>query len=96
MREYNLSSARGKQIYKMGNTCYAKELETIYKEPSNKKQLVFDLCWEDYCLDDNAHDFGVGNANSFCFTCSWLSKRNGEDVMIVITKSNYYLVWLNR
>lgn len=24
MREYNLSSARGKQIYNMGNTCYAK------------------------------------------------------------------------
>lgn len=96
MIEYNLSSARGKQIYNMGITCYAKCLETLYDRPSKAKQLAFDKCWEEYYADDNSSDFGAGNANTFSFTCSWLTEKNGEDVMVVKTKFNDYLVWLNR
>lgn len=96
MREYNLSSSRGKQIYNMGITCSAKFLETLYTRPSRQKELAYEACWTEYCSDENSESFGVGNANSFGFTCSWLATKNGEDVMIVKTKSNDYLVWLNR
>lgn len=95
MKEYKLSTTRGKQIYRMGNTCYAKCLETLYDRPSKAKQHAYEECWNEYASDDNSSDFGVGNANAFGFTCSWLSKKNGEDVMIVKTKSNDYLIWLN-
>lgn len=40
--------------------------------------------------------FGVGNANSFGFTASWLETKDGEDVMRIETKDNSYLLWLNR
>lgn len=96
MREYNLSTSRGKQIYNMGNTCYAKCLERLYTRPSRQKELAYEACWNEYCSDENSEDFGLGNANSFGFTCSWLTTKNGEDVMIVKTKYNDYLVWLNR
>lgn len=42
------------------------------------------------------HLFGVGNANSFGFTASWLETKDGEDVMRIETKDNSYLLWLNR
>ena len=36
--------------------------------------------------------FGVGNANSFGFTASWLETKDGEDVMRIETKDNSYLL----
>lgn len=80
----------------MGNTCYARYLETLYTRPSRQKVLAFEECWNEYCTDENSESFGIGNANTFGFTCSWRTIKNGEYVMIVKTKSNDYLVWLNR
>lgn len=96
MREYNLSTTRGKQIYNIGSTCYATMLEALYDKPSKAKYIAFDKCMEEYIFDENATDFGIGNANSFGFTCSWLTTKNDEDVMVVKIKNNDYLVWLNR
>lgn len=39
---------------------------------------------------------GVGNANTFGFTCSWLAIKDGENIMRIETKDNSYLVWLDR
>lgn len=96
MREYKLSSARGKRLYDMGITCCWGSLYNLYDRCSQEKQAAFDYCWEQYMATENRESFGVGNANTFGFTASWLGTMNGEDIMRVETKDNSYLVWLNR
>ena len=96
MREYKYSTARGKQIYNMGVRCCWPSLNNLYDKWSYEKEKAFDWCWEQFINDENHSDFGVGNANSFGFTASWLLTKNGEDCMRVETKDNSYLVYLNR
>lgn len=69
---------------------------TYMKNGQPQKEHAFNRCWEQYCKGENSTSFGVGNANTFGFTASWLETRNGEDVMRIETKDNSYLVWLNR
>jgi hypothetical protein len=96
MKEYKLSTARGKQLYDMGNTCCWNSLHNLYEKWSTAKEQAFNRCWEQYCKGENSTAFGVGNANSFGFTASWLETKDGEDVMRIETKDNSYLLWLNR
>lgn len=96
MREYKLSSARGKQLYDMGNTCCWSSLSNLYDKWSQAKENAFNWCWQQYCKDENSEAFGIGNANSFGFTASWLLTKDGEDCMRVETKDNSYLICLNR
>lgn len=96
MREYKLSSSRGKALYNMGNKCCWRSLYNLYGRWSNAKQVAFDCCWEKYMATENHEAFGVGNANSFAFMASWLGTKNGEDIMRVETKDNSYLIWINR
>lgn len=96
MREYKFSTSRGKQLYEMGNTCCWPSLGNLYDKWSPAKQCAFNRCWEHYCKGENSTAFGVGNANSFGFTASWLETKDGENVMRIETKDNSYLVWLDR
>ena len=96
MREYKLSSARGKQIYGMGCTCCWRGLYNLYEKWSDAKENAFNWCWEQYCNDENSSDFGVGNANISGFTASWLLTKDGELCMRVETRDNSYLVYLER
>lgn len=96
MREYKLSSSRGKKVYHMGNTCCWGSLYNLYDRFSDAKQSAFDYCWEQYLATENSSDFGAGNANSFGFTASWLGTKDGEYIMRVETRDNSYLIWLER
>ena len=96
MREFNLSTARGRRIYDMGNRCYAPSLSYLYDKWSEAKENVFNECFEEYLNTENGSAFGVGNANTFGFTASWIGGKQGDEFMIVETKDNSYLVWLNR
>lgn len=96
MREYKLSSSRGKKVYDMGITCCWGSLYNLYDRWSQAKQTAFDSCCEQYAETENSSSFGVGNANTFGFTASWLGTKDGEDIMRVETKDTSYLVWLNR
>ena len=96
MREYKLSTARGKQLYAMGNSCCWGSLHSLYKRWSEEKERAFNWCWEQCCEGENSIAFGVGNANSFGFTASWIETKDGEHVMRIETKDNSYLVWLER
>lgn len=96
MKEYNLSSARGKQIYEMGDRCVVPLLSDLYDNPSYTKQKAFDWCYEQYLKSEDASAFGVGNANSFSFTASWFCTYNYQEVMRVETKDNSYIVYLDR
>lgn len=96
MREYNLSSSRGKQLFDMGNKCCWGSLSNLYEKWSVAKERAFERCYQQYCDGKNSESFGVGNANKFGFTASWLETKGNEDVMRIETKDNSYLVWLNR
>lgn len=96
MKELNLSSSRGKAVYNMGNNCCWGSLHCLYGRWSDAKEEAYNLCWEMYMETENCAEFGIGNANSFGFTASWLGTKNGEDIMRVETKDNSYLIWLNR
>lgn len=96
MKELKLSTKRGKEVYAIGCHCPWASLSNLYDKWSYSKQKAYDKYCEEYLQDPNATDFGIGNANSYSFTCSWLTTKDNEDVMIVKTKSNDYLVWLNR
>lgn len=96
MIELKFSTKRGKEIYKMGLTCQADDLHALYKKPSQLKLKAYSECVFKYSFTENSHGFGVGNANTFGFTCKWFGEENGSTFMRVETKDNSYKVWLNR
>lgn len=96
MREYKASTKRGQALISMGTRCCWKSLHNLYDSWSEAKQKAFDWCFEQYINDNHSTAFGVGNANSFGFTCSWLAIKDNENVMRIETKDNSYLIWLDR
>lgn len=96
MREYNLSTAKGKQLYNMGCKCCCSSLHNLYGKWPAAKEHDFNRFWELFLNDENSTAFGVGNANTFGFTASWLLTKDGEDCMRVETRNNSYLVYLER
>lgn len=96
MKEFKASTKRGQQLINRGNNCYASSLSQIYKTWSQDKQDAYEWCYIEYLNSDNHSAFGVGNANTFGFTASWLCTINGENAMRIETKDNSYIVWLHR
>lgn len=96
MKEFNASTKRGKQLMEMGDRCYRHTLSDIYKKPSLAKKMAFNWCYEQYLNDPESSYFGIGNANTFGFTASWLLVKDGEECMRIETKSNSYLIYLHR
>lgn len=96
MREFKASTKSGQKIVAMGERCCWSSLYNLYDSWSSAKQRAFDWCYEQYSKDENSTAFGVGNANTFGFTASWLATKNGENILRVETKDNSYLVWLDR
>lgn len=96
MREYKATTKRGQQLIAMGKRARYTKLSCLYERWSIAKQKAFDKCWEQYVNDEHSTAFGIGNANSFSFTCRWITIKDGENVMRIETKDNSYLVWLDR
>lgn len=96
MLELKHSTVRGKRVVSMGLSCKNTSLEELYKTWSREKEQAFCSCKFMFADDKNAWCFRVGNANTFGFTCSWLTIIDDEEVMRVETKDNSYLVWLER
>ena len=89
------STKRGACVLERGQNCTATSLDQLYGSYSIAKQRAFDWCWEQFCKDENASNFGVGNANTFGFTASWYTMYEGNIAMRVETKDNSYLVIIN-
>lgn len=96
MREYKASTKRGQELISIGEKCCWSSLSNLYSIWPQEKQQAFDRCWEQYENDNQSSAFGVGNANSYGFTCSWLAIKDNENIMRIETKDNSYLVWLDR
>lgn len=80
----------------MGNTCCWGSLRNLYDRWSIAKEAAYNRCMQKYMETENREAFGVGNANTYGFTASWLGTKDGEDIMRIETRDNSYLVWLNR
>ena len=96
MREFKASTKRGQQLISMGERCCWGSLYNLYSTWSQSKQRAYDYCYDEYLKSDNHTAFGVGNANTFGFTASWLCTINGENAMRIETKDNSYIVCLDR
>ena len=96
MREYKLSSAKGKQLYNCGCHYDGYYLREVYDTPSTAKQHAYDNCYDKYLNTENSTAFSICSHNSFGFSCSWLGTKNGENIMRYETKDNSYLIWLDR
>ena len=96
MREFKASTKRGQYLINQSNYCVYRRLSDIYKTWSQAKQNAYEWCLNQYLESENHSAFGIGNANTFGFTASWLCTINGENAMRIETKDNSYIVWLDR
>lgn len=96
MRELKYSTKAGKAIVAKGSNWDGNTLGQVYDNWSDAKQRAYDWCYEQYLNTEDSDSFGICSHNTFGFTCSWLGKKDGEDIMRYETKDNSYLVWLER
>ena len=96
MKILKASTKAGQRVLAMRSRCCWNSLYNIYDSWSEAKQKAFDWCYEQFCNDEDSEAFGIGNANSFGFTASWLLTYEGEDALRVETKDNSYIVLLDR
>lgn len=96
MKEYNVSSYKGKQIKKQALRYEGYCLSHIYTKFSANKKIAYDWCYNEYIETENHAAFSICSHNSFGFTCSWVGTKDGEDILRYETKDNSYLVWLER
>ena len=96
MREFKASTKKGQDLIKMGSSCCWGSLYNLYDHWSSAKEQAFNWCYDQYLKDYHSSDFGIGNANTFGFTASWLFEEDGENAMRIETKNNSYIVWLDR
>ena len=96
MKELKYSTKAGKRIYELGSRYDGMYLAQIYDSYSQEKQKAYDWCYEEYLKTENHDAFSICSHNTFGFTCSWVGKVNGEEILRFETSKNSYLVWLER
>lgn len=96
MKELKYSTKAGKTIVARGSRWDGNTLGQVYDNWSDAKQRAFDWCYNEYLDTEDRDSFSICSHNTFGFTCSWLGKKDGEDIMRYDTKDNSYLVWLER
>lgn len=90
------STYNGKRVIAMSDSCIYTGLQHIYGKWSQAKQEAYDYCLDQFSKDCDSRCFGVGNANCFGFTASWLLTFKGEPALRVETKDTSYIVLLDR
>jgi hypothetical protein len=95
-RELKASTKAGQQIISRGEHWEGDNLYSVYEKPSEAKQKAFDRCWNLFCEMVNSEMFGICSHNTHSFSVSWYAEFEQEPVMVVITRDNNYMVFLNR
>ena len=96
MREFNLSTKQGQNIYNRGCNYEGFSLASVYGRASAEKERAWDWCYEQYLATEDRTAFSICSHNTFQFSVSWLGTKDGESIMRVETANNSYLVWLDR
>ena len=89
------SSYRGKILKCSAEHCTAYTLGELYNTWSVAKQRAYEYCWEQFCKDDTACNFGLGSANSYGFSASWYCEFEGKPAYRLETPNNSYVILLN-
>ena len=90
------STKKGENVLAMGRNCLSSSLTDLYNNYSYAKQKAYEYCVNKYLETPESNFFGVGNANTFGFTASWIGLYNGEHAMFVETRTNSYIVLLDK
>lgn len=96
MRELKYSTKAGEKIYDKASHWAGNTLSQVYKSWSKAKEDAFNWCYEQYLNTEDCDAFSICSFNTFGFACSWLGKKDGENVLRYETKDNSYIVWLDR
>ena len=96
IREFKLSTKQGRNLYERGCHYEGTTLEQVYNTCSQAKKDSFDGCYHRYLQSDNHAAFSICSHNCFSYSVSWLCTIHGENVMIIETSQNSYIVWLDR
>lgn len=96
MREFNLSTKQGRNIYERGCHYEGFSLSQVYGSASAEKERAWDWCYEQFLATDNHIAFSICSHNTSQFSVSWLGTKDGENIMRVETAKNSFLVWLDR
>lgn len=96
MIELNYSTAKGRKIYEQGCHYDGAFLSQVYAKPSQAKIDAYNRCYSEYANTEDSTAFSICSHNTFQFSCSWLGKLNGEEIMRYETANNSYLIWLER
>ena len=89
------STSKGERLLSSAMRCYWQSLADLYDNWSIYKEQAFNYCWEQYCSDETASDFGVGCATPYSFSASWLCKYDGKEACRLETRDNSYVILLN-
>lgn len=49
-----------------------------------------------FCETEERTYFHICSHNSYQYSCAWLGKKDGENILRMETATNSYLVWLDR
>lgn len=96
MKILKASNKNGQSILWSAKNCIGHTLNDIYKSWSSAKQNAYNDCLRWYSESENAYNFRVGNANTFGFCASWFCDYQGEKAVRYETKSNTYIVLLEK
>ena len=96
MKELKYSTKKGQEIVARASNWDGNNLDQVYDNYSQAKARAFDWCYDQYLSTEDHESFSICSHNTFGFTCSWLGKLEGEDILRYETKDNSYLVWLER
>ena len=89
------SSYRGKRLKCTAEHCTANTLGELYNTWSDAKQNAYEYCWQEYCKDETACNFGLGSANTFGFSASWYCEYNSKPAYRLETRDNSYIILLD-
>ena len=92
----NYSSKRGADIVKRGEKWEGNWLNQVYDSWSARKQQAFDWCYEKYLATPDHDAWGICSHNTNTFSVSWVGTYNGENALFMETKSNSYVVLLDK
>lgn len=96
MVEMNLSTKRGRNFYNRAMRNEGYSLEDVYNTCSIEKRKSYNDCISMFCETEESTYFHICSHNIFQYSCAWLGKKDGENILRMETATNSYLVWLDR
>ncbi len=90
------STKAGQRILKRADQHIGITLRDVYNSWSRDKEDNYNDCYEKYCATPEHANFGICAKNTYMFTVSWFGLYNDEEAVFYETKTNSFVVLLNK